>query len=135
MPLITWGPAFQVGNKTIDEQHQKLIDLVNRLNDAMRAGHSKEVLNDVLTQLVDYTVYHFGTEERLMAEHHYEFSAAHKNEHQKFVQEVGSFKKRFDQGQATISSDIMTFLRDWLARHIMATDKKLANALQKSAAR
>ncbi len=133
MPLITWGPALQVGHKDIDEQHQKLIDLVNRLNDAMRAGHSKEILNDVLTQLVNYTVYHFNTEERLMAQYHYTASATHKTEHQKFIDDVSRFKKNFDLGQSTVSTEIMNFLRDWLARHIMQTDKKLAMELKKTA--
>jgi hemerythrin len=132
MALITWGPALAVGVKEIDDQHKKLIDLVNQLNDAMHAGQGKDKLGPVLAELVRYTVYHFGTEERLMAQHSYEFSAGHKAEHKKLVEDVGTFKAKFDAGNAMISTEIMNFLRDWLSKHIMQTDKKFGQALNKA---
>lgn len=131
MSLITWGPALAVGVKEIDDQHQKLIELVNQLNDAMRAGKGRDALNTVLTELVRYTVYHFGTEEKLMAQHKYELSVAHKAEHKKLIEDVSAFKAKFDAGNATISTELMTFLRDWLSKHILGTDKKFAQALNK----
>ncbi|MEY4750096.1 MAG: hypothetical protein RIQ60_2310 [Pseudomonadota bacterium] len=129
MPLITWGPMLAVGVKEIDDQHKKLVELVNQLNDAMHAGQGKETLAPVLNELVRYTVYHFGTEERLMAQHKYVDSPAHKAEHVKFVETVGAFKKKFDAGNAMLSTEIMNFLRDWLSKHILQTDKKFAKAL------
>ena len=132
MALITWSNMLATGVKEIDDQHKKLIDLINQLNDAMHAGKGHEVLAKVLTDLVSYTLYHFGTEERLMGQHHYEDSPAHKNEHHKFVATVSDFKKKFDSGSAMISVEIMNFLRDWLANHIMKTDKKFGQALNKA---
>jgi methyl-accepting chemotaxis protein/hemerythrin len=55
-----------------DNQHEKLIDLIDQFNDAMQAGKSAEVLGKVLTEQVNYTVFHFGYEERLMGRHKYE---------------------------------------------------------------
>ena len=129
MALITWGPMLFVGVKEIDEQHKKLVELVNQLNDAMHAGQGKQALTPVLNELVRYTQYHFGTEERLMAAHKYEASVAHKAEHHKFVTDVSAFKAKFDSGNAMISTQIMNFLRDWLSKHILQTDKKFAKAL------
>ena len=133
MALITWGPMLAVGYKDIDDQHQKLVELVNKLNDAMHAGQGKEALQTVLNELVRYTQYHFGTEERLMAKHQYALTADHKAEHVKFVADVSAFKKKFDSGNAMISTEIMMFLRDWLSKHILQTDKKLAKALNAAA--
>jgi hemerythrin-like metal-binding protein len=128
--LITWSSMLAVGVTEIDDQHKKLIELVNRLNDAMHAGEGKAVLQPVLNELVRYTQYHFGTEERLMAKHHYESSTEHKAEHQKFVKEVSAFKTKFDAGNAMLSNELMAFLRDWLSRHILQSDKKFARAIQ-----
>ena len=124
MALITWGPMLAVGVKEIDDQHQKLIALINQLNDAMSSGKGKEALQSILNELVRYTQYHFSTEERLMAQHKYEFSATHKAEHVKFIADVSAFKGKFDSGNAMISSEIMNFLRDWLANHILKEDKE-----------
>jgi len=129
MALINWGPMLYVGVKEIDDQHQKLVELVNQLNDAMQAGQGKTALQTVLNELVRYTQYHFGTEERLMGQHKYEASAAHKDEHKKFVADVSAFKIKFDSGNAMISTEIMNFLRDWLSKHILQTDKKFAKSL------
>jgi hemerythrin-like metal-binding protein len=132
MALITWTGMFSVGVAEIDNQHKKLVELINQLNDAMQAGKGNDALGKVLNELVNYTVYHFGYEEKLMGQHHYDDSPAHKNEHAKFIATVGDFKKKFDSGNAVISTEIMNFLRDWLTNHIMKTDKKLGQGLNKA---
>jgi len=131
MALISWSNMLSTGISEQDNQHKKLIDLINQLNDAMQAGHGADVLGKVLNELVNYTVYHFGYEEKLMAQHKYEDTPAHKAEHAKFVQTAGDLKKKFDSGNAVITVEIMNFLRDWLTSHIMKTDKKLGQALNK----
>jgi hemerythrin-like metal-binding protein len=131
MALITWSNMLSTGISEQDTQHKKLIDLINQLNDAMQAGQGAAVLGNVLNELVNYTVFHFSYEEKLMGQHKYEDTPAHKAEHLKFVQTVGDFKKKFDSGKAVISVEIMNFLRDWLTSHIMKTDKKLGQSLNK----
>lgn len=129
MALISWSSMLSTGVAEQDNQHKKLIDLINQLNDAMQAGKGTDVLGKVLNELVSYTVMHFGYEEKLMGQHGYAETPAHKAEHAKFVQTVGDFKKKFDSGSAVITAEIMNFLRDWLTSHIMKTDKKLGKAL------
>lgn len=135
MALITWNNALSTGISEQDAQHKKLIDLINQLNEAMQAGKGNDAMGKVLTELVNYTVYHFGYEEKLMAQYKYEDTPAHKAEHVKLVQSVGDFKKKFDSGSAAVSVEIMNFLRDWLTNHIMKTDKKLGQALTKLGAK
>lgn len=129
MSLLNWSAAFCVGVNEIDDQHKKLVDMANRLNDAMQKGQGKEALGKILNELVDYTVYHFGTEERLMGQHQYPNQAAHKEEHKKLIHDVGAFKAKFDKGDAAITSEIMNFLRDWLTKHILQSDKLFAKDL------
>ena len=130
MSLITWGPLLSVGNADIDEQHRKLVEMLNRLNDELHGGQGVEGLRSILDELVQYTVYHFGTEERLATAAGLELSAQHRAEHDGFVADIAAFKQKFDAGSATLSVEVMHFLRDWLSRHIMQTDKKLALALR-----
>src|SRR5690349_10560035 len=83
MPLIMWGPKLCVGIKDIDDQHKKLVEIVNKLNDAMVAGHGREVIGPTLGELIRYTQRHFADEERLMARHQYEHTVEHKAQHAK----------------------------------------------------
>jgi len=124
MALINWTDNLSVGVKVSDDQHKKLIDLINKLNDAMRVGRSKEVISEIIAGLANYTVTHFATEEKYFDQFGYPGAASHKREHNDFVKKVSDFKEGFDKGNLMLSIDITKFLRDWLVKHIQGTDKK-----------
>ncbi len=124
MALITWSQNFSVGVKDIDEQHKKLITLVNELHDAMSVGKGREVLGKILSDLISYTVYHFKHEEDLFEKYAYLGYIAHKTEHDKLAGQAGDIKKKFDSGEAVLTIEVMNFLRDWLNNHILGSDKK-----------
>lgn len=129
MSLLAWSNMFSVGVKDIDDQHKKLVDMANTLNDAMKAGQGKEAIGKILGELVSYTQNHFSFEERLMDKHKYPMSPQHKQEHKELVKTVGEFKAKFEKGDAALTSEVMTFLRDWLSKHIMNSDKMFGKDL------
>jgi len=129
MPLMTWGPMLAVGVKEIDDQHKVLVQMANDLNDAMRNGQGKDVLGKTLKELVNYTRNHFATEERLMDKYKYPQSAEHKQQHKDLVHTVSELVTKFDAGDAALSTEVMNFLREWLMKHILNTDKAFAKDL------
>ncbi len=130
MALFQWNSAmYSVGSEKIDAQHQKLVELLNSLYEAMSKGKGNDVLGKILNELVDYTVVHFRTEEELFYKYNYPDTAKHKEEHKKFVDEVTKFKTEFDAGRAMVSIKLMTFLKDWLIKHIKGTDKQYSKFL------
>ena len=124
MPLIAWDQGFSVGVGSIDEQHKKLIGLLNDLHDAMRFGKGRDVLGKVLAELIDYTAYHFRTEEGLFAKYGYPEHAAHEREHRDLTRQAMELKERFERGDTAITIDVMNFLKDWLNDHILGSDKR-----------
>lgn len=124
MALFLWSDEFKVKVGTFDGHHKRLIDLINQLHDAMSAGKGREAAGQVLHSMIEYTKYHFGEEERLMAKYNYDGLSTHKMEHQKFVARVAEFKERLDKGDSSITVETMRFLKDWLSTHILDTDKK-----------
>ena len=124
MPLITWNDSLSVKVTEIDVQHKKLIDMINTLYDAMKIGKGKNVMGDTLNNLITYTATHFNTEEKYFDFYNYPDKESHILEHKKFTETVTKFKKDFDSGNATISLEVMNFLKDWLTKHINGADKK-----------
>ena len=124
MALITWTNALSVGITEIDRQHQHLIHLINELHEAMKAGKGKEVLGETLKNLSDYTVYHFGTEERMFKETGYPGTQPHLVEHRSFTREILDIRARFEAGRTVITTDLLQFLRDWINDHIKGVDKR-----------
>lgn len=129
MSLIEWGPQIAVGHPEIDAQHQKLIDLVNRLHDAMSKGKGKDALGQILVELEDYTKYHFGIEEALMAKHVYSGTLAHKQKHKELIGQLAALMAEYKKGKLTVTMETMDFLKSWLTDHIMGMDKKLSQFL------
>lgn len=124
MALLEWKPEFNLGMADIDRQHKKLVDLINQLYDAMMEKKTKEVMGKILKGLQNYTIEHFGYEEKLFAEHNYIGKMAHTKTHKEFVAQIAAFKADFDAGKVTISIKILSFLKDWLINHIQGTDKE-----------
>lgn len=124
MGLIKWNAFYSVNIEEIDIQHKKLIELINRMYDAMKAGKGKNVLGAVLTELVDYTAYHFEAEERMLFQYDYAEYEAHKLIHDDLTRKAKELKDQLDCGNNLTTMDVMLFLSNWLNVHILEVDKK-----------
>ncbi|BBD08061.1 bacteriohemerythrin [Desulfovibrio ferrophilus] len=125
--LLEWFDELSVRVGSIDDQHKVLIDLINELHAAMRQRKGNEVMLDVVDRLKDYTVKHFGYEEQLFDRHRYAETEEHKKAHRMFVQKVVDFEKGLKTGKATVSMDVMKFLKDWLVQHIQGVDQRYSD--------
>jgi hemerythrin len=124
MALISWSNTLSVEVQEIDQQHQKLIRLINKLNDAMLQRRAKEELGNIIQELLQYTISHFALEEKYFDKYGYPDAAAHKTEHTRFVAQAQKFRAELEDGKMGLSIEIMSFLSDWLRNHIMVVDKK-----------
>ncbi len=124
MALMTWSDNFSVNVAQIDEQHKKLVGILNDLHDAMKQGKGNDVTGNVLSGLVQYVATHFATEEKLMKEHAYTEYLKHKAEHDALTKQAIDLQKQFHEGKAVLTVELMKFLKDWLSNHILGTDKK-----------
>jgi len=123
MALFQWCDDYSVKVPSIDAQHRKLVDMLNALHDGMTVGNSAEKLAVLLDGLVEYTVIHFAYEEQLFEAHGYPLARQHTDEHHRLVQQVVDFKAKVAAGQANINMQLMKFLKDWLIKHILGSDK------------
>ncbi len=129
MAFINWNDSYSVGVLKIDNQHKRLVQIINELSDSMAQGKGKDVLGKVLNELVNYVNTHFKSEEELMVKYGYEDYEMHRYEHEKLTDEVKRFYEDFNAGRAVLSVQIMNFLRNWLMDHIVVKDKKFGQFL------
>ena len=122
MGIITWSNDYSVRVKELDNQHHKLFDLVNDLHESMRIGKGKAIIESVLNGLVDYAKTHLAYEEQLMKSHGYSGYASQKMAHDALTRQVSEYVERHKEGKIT-TIEIMGFLKDWLTKHILGSDK------------
>ena len=122
--LFVWDEKYSVNVKQIDDQHKKLVSYINELDEAINVGEGKEVLEDLLRDLIDYTHTHFATEEKLMIDYGYPGYEKHKKEHDDLTRRVSNMQKKFfEDDSIAVKLHAMKFLRDWLSNHLLGTDK------------
>ncbi len=121
--LMPWSDRLVTGIDRIDDQHKRLVKMINELHRAMKMKKGARESGRILDGLAEYTKVHFANEEQMFEEFGYPDRVEHKDYHDKLVAQVMDFKAQFDEGRAALSMDLMVFLTDWLKNHIMKTDK------------
>ena len=127
--VFPWNENFNTGLPKIDEQHQKLVQLLNLLASHMAFQSDIPALNIIFHELADYAVYHFQTEEAIWHEYLKEDSleAKHKKEHENFISTVLSLKAKGNPDSVdSMIEEVLSFLVRWLASHILENDKYMA---------
>jgi methyl-accepting chemotaxis protein len=122
--LMNWNEAFSVNIQEIDSHHQKLVELINQVYRGKALNLGVKVIGKTLDDLVDYTKYNFEYEEKLFEGQGYPQADEHKEKHKILIGQVMDFYNKFKMGKAEVDDDLLSFLKDWLTKHIMGTDKK-----------
>lgn len=132
MALIEWSDTYySVKVEQFDNDHKKLVGFINELHDAMMQGKGREKLNHILSELLDYTQYHFDAEEAQMEQAGYPELEAHKELHQSLIAQLKELITDFTDGNREISVKTFRFLKEWLLNHIQVADQKYTPWLKK----
>ena len=136
MSFITWHVGMSVGQKQFDDDHQKLLGLVNDLFDAITEGRGKEALSPILSDLVKYTEEHFRREEQFLLHRGFPGLRDHHLAHAEFAQKVRAMREQWSVNRDTVLMySVLTEMRSWLTEHIMKEDKEYAAFMSRGANR
>jgi hemerythrin-like metal-binding protein len=124
--LFVWDGKYETGIAAIDLDHQRLVKLINDLYEAMQDGSGGALLLPIFSALKHYTENHFAREESYMVECGAPDHENHSREHRRMVAKLAELESRHRQGEAAISLQTLTFLRDWLKSHICTVDQAMA---------
>ena len=127
-PTLEWKKEYSMEVEEIDNQHKKLIGFINELSDATQSGSAHDTCSKIVGELLDYTVYHFSTEEKYFREFNYEDAEPHIKEHEAFKERIGAFKTKVDESNegdmVELIFEMLDFLEDWLVSHLLHVDKR-----------
>lgn len=129
MAAINWTDDLSVRISSIDEQHKRLINLINDFYENIRLKTPKEKISDLIKEMKEYTVFHFSAEEKYFRQYNYPGYLKHKEEHDDFVRKVLDFEERYKSGKMLLSVEITNFIKEWVSHHICHTDKMYSDFL------
>lgn len=130
---IRFGPSFRTGIAMIDDQHQVLFDLIERVDECLSCkGASAAARRQTVDDLVHYAIYHLTYEERLAARLGHEVELrTHALAHDEFRRRVNRFRDASAAtGPGAGEAEMQAYLKDWLVRHILHGDVPLFRKIQ-----
>jgi len=134
--MLTWREELAIGHAEIDDDHKRLIALINDFESLVAKWPGERALHEVLIGLHDYARSHFHREEAVQLACGYPHYAAHKAEHEALLKEVTAMARRyFVDRTAPVTQQSLgeasNLLKHWLVDHIIKSDLRIRQYLHK----
>ncbi|MBP6409160.1 MAG: hemerythrin family protein [Fusobacteriaceae bacterium] len=117
---MKWNDEYSIGIVEIDEQHKKLFELSEILNEATEINEIK----DILLFLEEYMQFHFNTEESMMRKYNYELIEEHKKLHDDLKEKVTGYIELYFLGNYSFIEELEEVVQEWIYEHILEEDRK-----------
>lgn len=123
-------PELSVGFEEIDGQHRHLMRCIEAATAAVETDDRANVRN-ALTELGDYLVAHFASEESFMAQAAYPERTRHKAAHDIFMQDFMQLAHELETAGLSplVRQWIVARVPEWIRFHIHANDIPLGHFL------
>ena len=123
-----WRPEYSINVAAMDNHHKKLFVLAEKTYNCIRNNEPPEVLDKEIDYLLEYTIFHFNSEERLLEKNNYDILEDHQKKHAQLINKVIQFKEDFKKGSLH-DDDLFVLLRDWILNHIFDEDRRYGKFL------
>ncbi|MCX6052555.1 MAG: bacteriohemerythrin [Campylobacterales bacterium] len=121
--MIQWDDGLSVGIEIIDNDHKKLLSIINQLSEAIDADATKDILENIFTELEEYALTHFKSEEFYIQKCNREGLVTHQEQHNSFILKIPELKaKLLSTNDYIVAQDTTIYLSDWLVNHIISED-------------
>ncbi|MCG8699180.1 MAG: bacteriohemerythrin [Bacteroidales bacterium] len=130
--VFPWNSNLETGIKEIDNQHKKLVDLLNKLANTLVNNDNVEI-EVAFKELAEYASYHFEEEEGIWYNHFKDDSwfESHQFGHASFLPKIEEIENdKTGKPKSEIIEQIIKFLIRWLAFHIIDNDKRMVFAIE-----
>jgi len=129
MALLQWTDKFRLGIDVVDREHRELVDLINRLHDAVMAEDANTRVTVFFERLLVAMTTHFASEEEFMRASAYDQLERHQSDHERILEEIRDIMNAFEHAEEIDSGDLGMRLEAWFARHFEAHDAPLHRRL------
>jgi methyl-accepting chemotaxis protein len=127
---VRWSPAIEVKVELFDQHHKNLLQMIDKLYQALKQDQTHDQLKVIFDDLLDYTGYHFNAEIQAMEFYGYPKCDDHKQMHANLVRNALALRKDLEDGKPMIALEVKEFLRDWIVNHIQKCDKLYSTFFQ-----
>ncbi len=122
MAFFEWKEEYSGGIMGIDDQHRKIIAIMNELFDGIKLARNEEVVKSVLKELIQYADYHFALEEGLFTRYKYSEESDHIAQHRHFIEKIRTLIIEDYTESRDVALETLYYLKNWFQGHMLKTD-------------
>jgi hemerythrin-like metal-binding protein len=124
MKIIQWDDAYDVGLKEIDDQHKRLLDIINSIICEQQDKYDTTKFKSSLSTMIHYAYTHFATEERILIQTEYPDLERHVLEHIDFIIKTLGLALDIDRGKGENRKELLRYLKEWFSTHVLGIDRE-----------
>lgn len=121
MAEFSWEASYSLKMDTMDRQHQRILTLLGKINEALANNNDEIMLEGLLVRLETFSKVHFFDEERLMESRYFPSTSEHKRLHDKFVEEISKLRS---EGDGSRNIQALRIINEWFINHILTEDMR-----------
>lgn len=120
--FLVWKDSYAVGHAVIDDQHRRLVGLINDLYVALQQNQGSALLGTVFDELENYSRTHFATEEEILRQCRFPKLPSHKVLHDYMIARTHRLRVELQGGEAAAKT-VLVLLKEWWLNHICGCDR------------
>jgi len=126
---LEWKEIYSVENLELDEDHKKIFNCINKIEDNLYNRESK-FFEEIIRDLKEYSLIHFEKEETYMRSIKFNKLEEHILEHKIFTQKILEIEEK--SKDFVLLNNMLNFIKEWIIAHILGSDKEYQKFLQHS---
>jgi hemerythrin len=124
--LFDFDSEFRLGIDLIDNEHVKLVDMLNEVHALLSDGKREEAKQYFNVTLSSYVNEHFASEEKFMERIEFPLINEHKKIHENFKRSFYELRPLIESCDEAAFRNALSDAFMWIVGHIGKTDKKYA---------
>jgi len=129
MAQIEWKQEYSIGNASIDQEHELLIEQINQLYEQLSLPLDTETIEAMLAEIEDDISTHFALEELLMQEAGYAEFEEHRQDHEHLLEQINDMIFNFAIDPEAGREMLVNRMSDWFSHHFKGFDARLHDQL------
>jgi hemerythrin len=124
--LFDFDAEFKLGIEEVDNEHVKLVDMLNQVHFLIGDGKKDEARSYFNVTLSAYVDEHFANEEKFMESFGYPALEEHKKIHENFKKSFQELKPQIESFDDAAFRKALADTFAWILSHIGKTDRRYA---------
>lgn len=112
----------KIGLNIIDSQAKKWVEHINKFYADFKRKASPKVILQSLDELIDYTGYHFGFEDKYLKDFSYTKYDDFKQNHDNFMSTLQNYRTEYADGENIAIIKAIIFIKSWMSNYKSTID-------------